>query len=70
MSDIHIKDYGTGDGPGPDEKTWDTTELLQDFEVIGFLAPTVFVRRKSDGKEGVMKFTHSPRVYFNFKPTN
>ena len=29
---------------------WDTDELGRDFEVIGFLAPFVVVRRKSDGK--------------------
>lgn len=67
MTDIHIKDYGVpGDGPSPGEKTWDTTELQQDFDVLGFAAPFVSVRRKSDGKTGMLKFTHQPRVYFNF----
>lgn len=47
---------------------WNTQELAHDFEVIGFLAPFVVVKRKSDGKKGSMEFTHSPRVYFNFVP--
>lgn len=47
-------------------KRWDTDQLREEFEVIGFLAPFVAVRRKSDGVKGSMEFTHSPRFYFNF----
>lgn len=47
--------------------TWDTTNLQRDFNVIGFAAPFVLVRRKSDGVKGTLEFTHSPRVYFNFQ---
>jgi hypothetical protein len=47
---------------------WSTSELSQDFEVIGFLAPLVVVRRRSDGKKGSLVFQHSPRFYFGFKP--
>lgn len=46
---------------------WDTQELQRDFEVIGFLAPYVVVRRRVDGVRGTMEFTHSPRWYFGFK---
>lgn len=49
-------------------QTWDTTQLQADFEVIGFLAPYVVVRRKSDGQKGSLEFTHNPRQYFNFSP--
>jgi hypothetical protein len=48
------------------EQTWDTTALQRDFEVIGFAAPYVVVRRKSDGVTGSLQFTHSPRVYFDW----
>jgi hypothetical protein len=48
------------------EQTWTTDELQRDFEVIGFSAPFVVVRRKSDGCKGSLEFTHSPRVYFGF----
>jgi len=49
-------------------QVWSTDQLSQDFEVIGFLAPLVVVRRKSDGKKGSLEFQHSPRFYFGFKP--
>lgn len=48
------------------QERWNTQELQRDFEVIGFCAPFVVVRRKSDGVKGSLEFTHSPRVYFNF----
>ena len=48
-------------------QTWTTTELSEDFEVMGFMAPYVVVRRKSDGQKGSLEFQHSPRLYFNFK---
>lgn len=48
-------------------QVWDTSQLSQDFEVIGFGAPMVVVVRKSDGLKGSMLFQHSPRFYFQFK---
>jgi hypothetical protein len=47
-------------------QVWDTQELGQDFEVIGFLAPLVVVRRRSDGMKGSLEFQHFPRLFFNF----
>jgi hypothetical protein len=47
---------------------WTTEELAQEFEVIGFLAPFVVVRRKSDGVKGSFEFQHDPRFFFNFLP--
>lgn len=49
-------------------QVWDTAELSGDFEVVGFLAPYVVVRRKADGRKGSLEFQHSPRFYFNFAP--
>lgn len=49
-------------------KVWDTTELSEDFEVLGFMAPLVVVRRKSGGERGSLEFQHNPRFYFNFQP--
>lgn len=49
-------------------QVWDTTELACDFEVEGFLAPFVVVRRKSDGVRGSLEFQHCPRFYFSFEP--
>ena len=47
-------------------RLWDTQQLAHDFEVIGFMAPLVVVRRRSDGVEGSLEFQHRPRLYFNF----
>ncbi len=48
--------------------TWDTAQLREEFEVIGFLVPYVVVRRKADGVRGTLTFTHAPRVYSDFQP--
>jgi hypothetical protein len=49
-------------------QVWTTEELRNDFEVVGFLAPLVVVRRKADGMRGSLEFRHSPRLYFSFQP--
>jgi len=46
---------------------YNTKTLQENFEVISFCAPFVIVIRKSDNKKGTLEFTHSPRLYFNFK---
>lgn len=48
-------------------QVWDTDELRRDFEVIGFLAPLVVVRRRADGVKGSLEFQTRPRLYFNFE---
>ena len=48
------------------EQVWSTQELGDDFEVLGFMAPYVVVRRRSDGAKGSLQFQHDPRFYFNF----
>ena len=40
-------------------QVWDTNQLSEDFEVIGFLAPVV-VRRRSDGVKGSLEFQAQP----------
>ena len=49
-------------------QVWDTSELSDDFDVIGFMAPVVAVIRKSDRQKGSLYFQHSPRFYFSFSP--
>ena len=49
-------------------QVWDTQQLVEDFEVLGFMAPLVVVRRKADGVKGSLEFQHQPRFYFNFAP--
>jgi len=41
---------------------WTTAEMTRDFEVIGFAAPFVVVRRRSDGQVGTLEFVHHPRT--------
>ena len=49
-------------------KVWNTDEMCNDFEAIGFMAPLVVVRRRSDGVKGSLMFQHNPRFYFGFQP--
>lgn len=67
MKGITIKNYDSGNQPKPAEQTWNTQELQQEFEVLGFAAPFVVVKRRSDGKKGTLEFKHSPRIYFSFR---
>jgi hypothetical protein len=39
---------------------WDTEDLGRDFEVVGFLAPYVVVRRRADNRLGSLEFQHCP----------
>ena len=49
-------------------QVWNTQEMQQEFEALGFLAPLIVVRRRSDGTKGSLKFQHSPRLYFDWSP--
>jgi hypothetical protein len=51
-----------------DGQRWTTAEMTRDFQVVGYAAPFVVVKRRSDGQVGTLEFTHSPRVYFGFVP--
>jgi hypothetical protein len=35
---------------------------------MGYAAPFVVVRRRSDGQRGSLEFSHQPRVYFGWRP--
>lgn len=51
-------------------QVWDTEQLTKDFEVKGFMAPLVVVRRRSDNVKGSLEFQHNPRFYFSFQATD
>ena len=51
-------------------QVWNTTELQQDFQALGFAAPFIIVERKSDNQKGTLTFQHDPRFYYDFTPTN
>ena len=49
-------------------QVWNTDELRNDFEVIGFMAPLVVVKRKADRQKGSLEFRTGPeRFYFNVR---
>jgi len=50
-------------------QVWDTDELQCDYSPLGFAAPYIIVRRKSDSMKGTLTFQHNPRFYFDFQPT-
>jgi hypothetical protein len=50
-------------------QVWDTDQLRADFDVLSFMAPFVYVRRKADGVKGTLLFQHMPRFYFDFNPS-
>ena len=47
-------------------QVWDTAEVQKDFEIISFLAPFCRAKRKNDGVEGTLCFSHRPRFYYDF----
>lgn len=51
------------------DNVWDTEGVQRDFEIIGFMAPFVVARRKVDNVKGTLTFCHSPRFYFDFRPS-
>ena len=48
-------------------KVWSTSEMQEDFEVLGFMAPLIVVEQRSTGTKGSLYFQHSPRFYFDFE---
>jgi len=49
-------------------QVWDTSQLQEEFEVLGFMAPLVVARRRSDGTRGSLMFQANPRFYFSWSP--
>jgi len=41
-------------------QVWNTDELQEEFQALGFMAPYVIVRRKSDGRKGSLLFQANP----------
>ena len=68
LAEINIEPRGREALEVEHAQVWDTEELAHEFEVVGFLAPVVVVRRRSDGVRGSLEFQHDPRFYFNFEP--
>ena len=47
-------------------RVWDTAEMQKEFEVLGFMAPLVVVKRTEDDVRGALEFQHTPRFYYSF----
>ena len=56
-----------GDLESKHGQVWDTEQVRAEFDVIGFGAPFMVVRRKSDGAKGSLTFQHSPRFYWGWE---
>ncbi len=50
-------------------EVYTTDEVDELFEITGFIAPFVVVRRRADDVKGTMMFQDNPRYYFSFKET-
>ena len=50
-------------------RIYETEELMVEYEITSFMAPFVAVVRKSDNQKGTMRFTHMPRFYYDFIPS-
>lgn len=44
-----------------------TAEMQAKYAVVGFGGGLCVVERKSDGKRGILDFTHMPRFYHTFQ---
>lgn len=49
-------------------KVWDTRQMAQEFEPLGFQAPVLVATRRDTGEKGSLFFQHSPRFYFSWVP--
>ena len=47
---------------------WTTSEMQEEFDALGFMAPFIIVRKRDTGERGSLMFTHSPRYYFSWNP--
>ena len=70
IAEINVEPGSRQDLEGKYGQVWNTDQLSVDFQVIGFMAPLVVVRRLSDGMKGSLEFQHSPRLYFSWQPHN
>ena len=68
VAEINAEPGSRADLEAKHGQVWDTDQVRNEFEVIGFLAPLVVVRRRSDGVKGSLMFQHHPRFYFGFQP--
>jgi hypothetical protein len=67
MVELHETDHSREALEKQYGKVYTLEELRVEFEITGFAAPYVVVRRRSDNQVGTLEFVHMPRLYFNFE---
>jgi len=68
LAEIHAHPGGRPELEALHGQVWNSEQLARDFEVLGFGAPYVVVRRRGDDVIGSLEFQHHPRFYFLFRP--
>ncbi len=68
VSEINAEPGSRADLENKHGQVWNTDEMCRDFEPLGFAAPLIVVRRRSDRVRGSLMFQHHPRFYFGFQP--
>ena len=68
LVEINSEDHSRAALEAKYSEVLDTQQLVAVYEVLGFMAPLVVVRRRADNVKGSLEFSHSPRFYFNFRP--
>lgn len=48
-------------------QVWSTDQLQEEFQALGFMAPYVIVKRRSDGVKGSLMFQANPRFFYGFQ---
>lgn len=46
---------------------WTTDEVMDEFEIHGFMAPLCTATRRETGEKGSLLFVHHPRMYFRWR---
>ena len=67
LAEVNLAAAGREELEKRHRRVWDSQQLREEFEIVGFSAPWVVVKRKSDGVKGSLEFQHSPRFYFDFQ---
>jgi hypothetical protein len=68
VAELNSEDNAKAELEAKHGKIWTTSEMQEEFDALGFMAPFIIVRKLDTGERGSLMFTHSPRYYFSWKP--
>jgi len=66
LAEIHAHPGGRPELEALHGQVWNSEQLARDFEVLGFLAPYVVVRRRGDDVIGSLEFPAAAAFLFSF----